>query len=320
MTRWIDLHIDTLQFMVDEGTDPLTSAPVLQTDLPRQRYAGVMASVWAAWVDQVITGEAATTRARVLIEAGLSMIRRSEGRMRQILTPGDLQQVIEGDVTGVILGMEGATPLRGSFELLEDFYTLGLRVLTLTWNHSNHFATGCRFADCKDKGLTDAGYELIERLQSLGILIDLAHASPQTRRDALTCLRRPFMVSHTNCRALHDHVRNLTDDEMGLIAASGGLIGISIYPGFISENQETVTIKNVVDHIEHAVAVAGDNAVAIGTDFDGITSLPVDMSGAEDLPGIADELVKRGWSMARVEKIGWRNAERVITGALGQVE
>jgi len=316
VNKWIDLHIDTLQFIVDDGVDPLTPTPTVHVDLPRLKQAGVIASVWTAWVDQILLGPSATARALTMMRAGQTMVERSDGELKTILTPADLGEIIHSESSGVIFAMEGASPLLGSLELLEAFFDLGLRVLTLTWNHDNEFATGCKLTGGKDIGLTDAGFKLIERLQAKGIVVDLAHASPRTLRDALTCLNRPFMVSHTNCRQLHDHIRNLTDEEVALISRGGGIIGISIYPGFMVGENEIATTKTVADHIEHAVAIAGDDAVAIGTDFDGITSLPADINGVEDLPRIAAELERRGWSQQRIEKIAWRNAARLIGDAM----
>lgn len=315
-SKWIDLHIDTLMFMVEEGTDPLASVLDHHVDVPRMRGSGVQSAVWAAWVKEEFSGNAATAKAVQMLDAGLDLISRSAGGCELIGSRADFDRVAASGNTGIILGIEGATPLQDSFELLSLFHQMGVRMITLTWNHSNHFGSGCRLGDTNDGGLTGAGEELIRRMESLGIILDLSHASPRTFDQALCCSQKPVTVSHANCRSLCDHRRNLTDQQLKQIAATGGVVGISICPHFLTTSPETADLEMVIDHIAYARDLIGDDAIALGTDFDGITSLPAGIAGVEDLNAIATALSDRGWDDDTIEKFACRNGARLIRDGL----
>jgi membrane dipeptidase len=228
----------------------------------------------------------------------------------------DWRRCRPGGPIGMILALEGAHALIGDVGLLEALHGLGLRVLTLTWNHANPFGAGCAVAPDEDTGLTPLGHELLRRAQSLGILVDLAHASPRTLAATLASARGPCLVSHTACAALRAHRRNLSDAQLRAVAAAGGLIGIALYPPFLVEEGEA-TPATVALHVRHALEVAGPAAVAMGTDFDGITRWPVGLSGLQDLAGLAAALAEAGLDAATLEAVLWRNAARVLDQGLG---
>jgi membrane dipeptidase len=315
-SRWIDLHIDTLTYMIDEATDPLGPIPDHHVDLQRLQEHRVTCSVWAAWVQEAFTGNAATAKAVQMINAGLNLVDQSLGQMTLVKNRSDFDQVLETGGTGIILGMEGATPLQDSFELFELFHMMGVRVLTLTWNHNNHFATACRLDGGNDDGLTRAGEQLLERMAALGMVIDLSHASPRTFEQAIENAAGPVMVSHANCRQLCDHRRNLTDQQMTLLAEAGGVLGISVCPHFLSDQADTADVETIADHVEYAWCQMGEDAVALGTDFDGITSLPRGIDGVESLNSIAQTLSGRGHSDDKIEKFTWRNASQLMRAGL----
>ena len=314
--KWIDLHIDTLMFMVDDGTDPLSGVPEHHVDLPRMRAAEVSCAVWAAWVKEEFSGNEATASAIEMIKAGLLMLDRADGSLERITTRGEFDRNEAIDTPGLIFGIEGACPLQESLELLELFFRLGVRVITLTWNHDNHFGAGCRLDAGEDPGLTKAGVELIQKMDQLGILLDLAHASPRTLEAATGCSQKPFLVSHANCRKLCDHRRNLMDSQMRMVADAGGLLGISVCPHFLSDSPEMANLETVADHIEYAWDLMGVDAVSFGSDFDGITKLPVGLRGVEDLDKIVVTLRTRGHSDDKIEKFAWRNAAAVLRAGL----
>lgn len=314
---WVDLHVDTLWRMHDYGYDPLEGTPELQVDLPRLAAADVRALVWAAFADPELH-QGADAAAAVLRMYGLAhgLVARAEGRLLLVRTGEDFDRCLAGEALGMVLGLEGAHPLLGELGILRALHALGLRVLTLTWNNSNPFATGCGEAEPVDGGVTELGRALIEMTQELGILIDLAHASQETLAQTTMRMQRPFLVSHTACRALADHRRNLSDAQLRAVAAAGGLIGICAYPGFLSPGEAEVRVARMVDHICHAVRIAGVEAVGIGTDLDGITRWPVDLSGVQDLGRIAEEMARRDLTSEQIECICWRNAARTLRAAL----
>lgn len=315
---WIDLHIDTLRHAPEQAAGLLTGWSGSHVDVPRLRQAGVGVAVWAACDDQLRGGPESTARVLTMLAAGRDLVARGAGALRLVRSGEDLAACLAGEAHGILFGIEGAHALAGSLSLLDAFHALGVRVLTLTWNHANPFAQGCRLAGEADGGLRPLGRELLGRAQSLGIVVDLAHASARTLREALPYLQRPFLVSHTACRALREHPRNLSDEQLRAVAAQGGVVGITFCPAFLAEPGEAVTRATVVAHVRHALAVAGPDAVGLGSDFDGVPALPEGMPGCEALPALRDDLSRAGIPASIVEQVTTGNAQRVLRGALGE--
>lgn len=337
---WIDLHTDILWNMTKFGADPLTAGSGLHCDVPRMLAAGVRLSVWAVFVEPEEEGEAQTAGALAQCAAGDRVAAASSGVVVAIRTRRDLEDLLTrqeavkgpsppwgarapsgapsagGGWHGCLLGLEGAHPLRGSLELLDRFADAGVRVLTLTWNHGNRFASGCRHPRATEEGLTAAGRRLLARLAQRGITLDLAHAGPRALREALDAAPGPVMVSHACCASLCEHPRNLTDADLGRVAARGGLVGLTLHPAFLCGEGREATTRDAAAHIAHAVRVAGVRHVALGTDFDGITRTPVDMPGVEALPKLRLALAEAGLNEEAIEAVAWKNARRFLAAAL----
>lgn len=315
----IDLHQDTPRHTLDPGTDLVAGCPAAHVDLPRLEAGGALAVVWAACGIQpedefsLAPTESAALVMR-MIGGARDLIARSSGRLRLVRSGPDLDACAAGRSIGVVLALEGAESLLGSLAMLETLHALGLRVLVVTWNHRNPFAAGCR--DAVDEGLTPLGRELILRALELGILIDLAHASPRTLAAVVGLIDRPFMVSHTACAALRAHVRNLSDAQLRTVAERGGVAGIMLYPPFLGGPETPVDTATVAAHVKHAVGVAGEEGVGLGTDFDGMNDVPIGLSGFQDLSRLVDALRAAGLGEATIEKVTWRNAARVLRAGL----
>jgi membrane dipeptidase len=315
-TGWIDLHIDSLRAYLMPDPDPLAPAPQAQVDLPRLEQAGAIAAIWAACDDIHLSGAPGLAYVLRLLAAGRALVAGSQGRLVLVRTRADLARCSPGGPVGMLLALEGAHSLLGSLDLLEALHALGVRVLTLTWNHANPFASGCAAGAGEDRGLTPLGRELLLRARELGILLDLAHASPRTLTEALAVWRGPLLVSHTACAAIHPHRRNLSDAQMRAVADAGGLVGIMLYPPFLADATQAVSLATVARHVGHAVDAAGAAAVAMGTDFDGVTSLPEGVSGLQDLGGLRRELAVAGLDEHVIEGVMWGNARRFLQAAL----
>lgn len=320
---WIDLHTDVLWNMTKVGEDPLGSCRELHCDLPRLKAARVRAAVWAIFIEPESEGRAETKATLERVACAEDLVARSDGELRLIRTSGDLKGLLAREsragspaACGLVLGIEGLHPLRGSLELFERFRCLGVRVVTLTWNKGNSFATGCRHPEAAQVGLSVQGRRLLPKLSEGGVILDLAHAGPRTLREALETAPGAVMVSHTACAALRKHPRNLSDEELRLVAGRGGLVGITIFPGFLRGSDQPVSAADFADHVIHAAEVIGIERVAVGTDFDGIDRLPVDMLGVQDLPVLAEELIRRGLSDADVARVAFENARTFLAGAL----
>ncbi|MCK4414536.1 MAG: membrane dipeptidase [Candidatus Eisenbacteria sp.] len=308
----IDLHIDTLVRGLEPGSDLALSTAGAMADLPRLAAADVRVAVWAACDEVHLAGTPSST-ARVLrmLAVGRDLAERHPEGVRLVRHAEDLRACLAGGPVGMLLAVEGAHALGGSLEMLDALEALGVRILTLTWNNANPFATGSRVAG-NDGGLTPLGAELLARAAELGMLIDLAHASPRTFAEAVPRLAHPPLVSHAACAALRRHPRNLDDDQLRLLGASGGLIGITFCRAFLAEVPAEVGFEQIVAHLRHALKVAGEESVALGSDFDGITTLPAGLRGCEDWPRLWDAMRQAGLGPAAIERVAWRNAEQFL--------
>jgi len=311
---WIDLHIDTLVRGLAGGADLARRFPEADVDLPRLERAGVRAAVWAACDDVYLHGSASTAYVLRMLAVGLDLARRVPERVQLVRTQADWETCRARERIGMLLAVEGAHALQGSLALLDAVHALGVRVLTLTWNHANPFAAGCRVVrgGAADGGLTALGRELVLRARELGILIDLAHASPRTVHDVLALEVGPCLVSHTACAALHAHPRNLSDAQLRAVADAGGVIGICFCPAFLGPNAAAINRRDVARHVRHALDVAGTEAVALGSDFDGIQAHPAGLADPLALADLADDLRRAGLTEETLAAVASGNAARIL--------
>ncbi len=212
----------------------------------------------------------------------------------------------EGKI-GLILGLEGAYPLREPYEI-ELFYKLGVRVLGLTWNVDNQYAASCMSK--KDYGLTGPGESLVNLALEQGMVIDLAHASEKTAIDVLSISEKPVIISHAGLRRFNNSLRNVSDEVLELLKRNRGAIGIFFVSEYIKGNN--TTINDVVDQIIYLKENYGIDIVALGTDFFGTEKLPKGLEHIGKLTLLAKELAKAGLTESEVEKIFYANALRVF--------
>jgi len=208
-----------------------------------------------------------------------------------------------------LLSIEGAEPLMGDLGVLRIFYKLGVRMMSLTWNWRTPFADGLS-AKRADSKLTDLGVEALREMERLGIVYDVSHLTDSCFWDISELKGGPFIASHSNCRAVCDHQRNLTDEMIRTLADHGGVMGMNFAPAFV--DKEKATVERLVDHIDHIVDLVGVDHVGLGSDFDGISSTPEGLEDVSKMPNITRELVKRGYSDGDIEKILGGNHIRVF--------
>lgn len=238
--------------------------------------------------------------------------KRSGGKFTIIRTKSDLEKYLirrrtDKNITAGFIGLEGAYPLEGSAESINAFFDAGVRMVGMT-----HFADSEMAGSVHGygkKGLTDEGRKLVEIIQKKGIIIDLAHASRDTVRDILSISKKPVVFSHTGVKGVCDNNRNITDEEISGVAKTGGVIGIAYFRKAVCGND----ISSIVDSIVYVVKLAGIDHVALGSDFDGGVSAPVDSS---ELVYITDELLRRGFSEPEISKIMGGNTIRVMLEVL----
>ena len=205
-----------------------------------------------------------------------------------------------------VLTIEGPAGFDYNPEMLEDLYKVGFRITTLSWNEQNPLTGSC----VTGGGLTDLGREYVMQAQRVGMVVDVSHISDEAFWDIIAMTEKPIIASHSNSRSLCNVPRNLTDEMYLAICKTGGTVGINFYTEFLGENP---TVDTVCDHIFHFLQLAGDDKhLSIGSDFDGMKSLPEGFSGVQDYPKLAERLLNRGLADKTVENIFWNNAIGVI--------
>jgi membrane dipeptidase len=216
-----------------------------------------------------------------------------------------------------MLGAEGLHQTGGSIPAIRQFFSLGVRYITLTHNCNNVFAT-CHTHVANggvDGGLTDFGKEAALEMNRLGMMLDLSHVSVKTMEDSLAITRSPVMFSHSCARGISDHTRNVPDHVLRMIPQNGGIVMVTFVPRFLNkDNPENVGIDTVVDHIYHIVKLAGWDHVGIGGDFDGTAELPTGLKDVSCYPKLIEAVLERGATDEQVRKLIGENILRVWKG------
>ena len=230
----LDGHIDTAQRMLDMKADISARLPDGHVDLPRMQEGGLSAAFFSIWVDARYGPGTAFRRALALIDAVQALVDTQP--IAELATDADQVRgaVARGHIA-VLLGVEGGHAIENSLANLDSLYRRGVRYMTLTWNNGNDWA-GSSTDPQRDGGLTPLGRRVVRRMNELGMLVDVSHVSDRTFWDVIATSTRPVIASHSSCRALAHHPRNLSDDQLRAIAKNGGVVGINFYPVFLDEH------------------------------------------------------------------------------------
>jgi len=213
-----------------------------------------------------------------------------------------------------LIEAEGAEVIGESLSELERLYEAGLRILTLSWNYDNAVCDSIA-GNNRHNGLSAFGRQVVEKAEELGIIIDVSHASDKTFLDVAEISRKPFIASHSNCRSICSHRRNLTDEQIKCIAKRGGVIGINLCPDFLN-NSGNAGLTDIIKHIEHISSLVGTEYIGFGCDFDGIDSLPAGISGVQDMGIIIEALLMLNYKENDVENIAGLNFVRLLQNML----
>jgi len=304
----VDSHNDTIIAHKRLGISLKTRTDRTQVDLPRLREAGVNVSFFAVDVTRAVKNHLTYA-----LDAFGFFEKDLESSWDEVLIVASKKDLFEASSKGrlaIILAIENSDAMEGSLNVLRMLFKLSVRSIGLTHNPRSLAADGVDESRTGG-GLTSFGVQLIEEMNNLGILVDLAHISEKGFWDALDASRKPVIVSHGNCRALCNHRRNLTDEQIRGLASKRGVIGVTFVPAFVDE--EKPSISRLIDHIDHIVEITGVNHVGIGSDFDGGGTLLKDVT---ELPEITKRLLERGYNEDEVKKILGGNFLRVLSDVL----
>jgi membrane dipeptidase len=320
-----DVSLETVHhraFVTDLHNDILESAVLgyqlgvrhtdHQSDLPRFKDGGMDMQIFALWVDPTATPAATYNKAaNAMIDSFQVQVVRNSSSLASVTTSSEVQQASNSGKLAGFLSVEGGHAIQDSIENLKAFYARGVRAMTITWNNSSSWAVSAKDSRSATAGLSEFGKSVIRTMDSLGMIIDVAHTGIKTIEDILAITKKPVIDSHAGARALNNHYRNLTDAQIRSIAQTGGVIGVVFYPPFLSATGRA-TIDSVIRHIDYIRNLVGIDYVALGSDFDGIEVTPVGLEDVSHLPSLTLALLQHGYTPAEVRKILGENFLRVL--------
>jgi membrane dipeptidase len=346
--KFFDLHCDTIMRIIEEGLD-FASDSDLHVNLNGLEASNTIVQVFACFVHDANYPGRCFEACDKYIDSIENLVRAHGDRLVQVRNSQELGKVEDRENrTGVIVAIEGAAPLMGNPENLEHFYRRGVRVLTIAWD-DNEF---CGTVFGSKTGLTESGKTLVRLCHDLGIVVDVSHASDIGFYDIAAIADSPFVATHSNARAVCPNERNLTDDMIAVIARRGGIIGLTYGSGFISpeyysrekavrdkilakmkrgeinfqqagrisrealSDLEPARIAQLVDHALHIINKGGEDCLALGSDFDGVDSLPYGITGTGSLDMLVDEMQRRKIASRIIDKICCVNAFRFFNEAM----
>jgi len=326
----------------------------LMTDMARLHQGDVGAQFWSVFIDSSIHGDEAIRQTLQEIDIVDRMVHAYPNDLEMAYTADDIVRIHREGKIASLIGIEGGHQIGGSLAALRQFYRLGARYMTLA-HFTNSDVADSATDDPKWNGLSPFGKTVVGEMNRMGMLVDLAHVSAKTMKDAIAVSKAPVIFSHSSAMAIADHPRNVPDDVLQLLPANGGVVMVNFYSGYVSDaarkwnadegaeearlkallvgrpkereaaldawkkaNPEPpTTVGQVADHIEHIVKMAGYDHVGIGGDLDGIPyeEAPAGMNSVSGYPLLFAELIRRGWSDENLAKLAGGNGLRVMRQA-----
>jgi membrane dipeptidase len=323
----IDSHNDITTYTVD-GQDIAKVGKIPEgtrsthTDIPRLREGGVGAVFFAVYVaaDFAKSKTAAHRTLDMIDTVRTDIIGKYPDTFQFATNASDVEAAHKAGKIAALMGIEGGHAIEDSVRLLRDFYSLGVRYMTLTHTNTNGWADSSGdISDPKVKhhnGLTEQGKGFIREMNRLGMIVDISHTADKTFWDALETSKAPIFASHSSCRALADVPRNMTDEMITALGKKGGVIQINFNCGFLKATptggKPAATLADVVAHIDHAVKLAGVNSVGIGSDYDGVMCTPTGLEDVSKFPNLTRALLEKGYSPDDIRKIYGGNTLRLM--------
>ncbi len=352
----IDTHADTPEMMVDQNYDLADPASPYMISIPKMRQGHLGGEFFAIWVSVDWPKDDVIARALREIDAVREQIERHSDALGFAATTDDIARLHREGKIAALMGLEGGHAIQDDLRVLDIYYRLGARYMTLTHTAPTNWADSSG-KPARWNGLTKFGKDVVMRMNRLGMMVDISHVSDKTFWDTLAVSRAPLIASHSSCRALCNAPRNMTDEMIRALAKNDGVIQINFYSAFldqtyrdaqkkiekaqdadvlaarqraerlgrkltyVEENEirrkyepelPTPSFERIADHIDHAVKIGGADHVGLGSDFDGVDSIPRGMEDASRLPNLVKELVRRGYSEDDLIKILGGNLLRVM--------
>ena len=327
--------------------------PKFHTDIPRLRQGNVGAQFWSAYVPASTAKKGTAARTTLeQIDVVHQMCARYPDTFEMASGTEDITRIRKAGKVASLIGVEGGHSIENSLGVLRNFYRLGVRYMTLTHSESLDWADSAT-DEPRANGLSPFGVEVVREMNRLGMLVDLSHVSPAAMHAALDAVTAPVIFSHSSARAVADHPRNVPDDVLTRVKANGGVVMVNFFSGFLTPEgaramrkmfdvgrelhkkypdddaryREAMRawatendyppghVRDVADHVDHIVKVAGIDHVGIGSDFDGISKVPRQLTDVSCYPFLTQELLNRKYTPEQVRKVLGENLLRALAAA-----
>ncbi|MFQ8703935.1 MAG: dipeptidase [Eisenbergiella sp.] len=323
--RVVDMHCDTIGAIFDNPQKNWTLADnELHMRLDKMKEGGYFLQNFALFV-YASRGESYFEKAMAMADCFDRQMALFADEICQVRSWKEIEENSRTGKMSALLTLEEGAVCEGSMEKLHAFYDRGVRMMTLTWNFPNeigfpniHMPENGGEPDFTvpetERGLTEFGFDLIEEMQRIGMIVDVSHLSDAGFYDVASHAKKPFVASHSDARSVCRAVRNLTDDMIRTLAEKGGVTGLNYCADFLSDGVPGIsnegTLEAIVRHAKHIVNVGGEDCLGLGSDFDGIPT-HAELPGADKLPLLDSALSKAGFTQRQREKIFSENVLRV---------
>jgi len=334
-----------------ESLDLMTNRPEFQTDIPRLLKGGVGAQFWVVvgWMGKQRNGRSGPSYCLEEIELIHKITEKYSSVLEMAYTADDILRIRQKGKIASLIGIEGGNAIENTLGVLDSYYRLGARYMTLTLADTIDWIDSATDV-AKHDGLTEFGEQVVLEMNRLGMLVDISHVSAEAMRDVLRVSHSPIIASHSSAFALAETPRNVPDDVLQSIAKNGGIVMVNFFPAYLTQEGAKISqnfweyvhyiqsdpnlseneidklenkwleehpvlkcsVEDVVDHIEHIVKIAGIDNVGIGSDFDGIPSRPEYLEDVSCFPYITQVLLNRGYREEAIHKILGGNFLRVF--------
>lgn len=325
MIPYIDMHCDTLMRAYIDGKETIYELPELMLDVKRLREGGALAQFFAIFMlPESMRKDFGESFPQDMdyIKACLQIHEKTLDTYSDAIgSVKSLEEYLENKKNGKIgsiLSLEDGRAVNNNMDNLKWMRSEGIRMIALLWNYENCFGyPNSKDVRVMEQGLKSFGKEAIEVMNDLGILIDVSHLNDGGFWDVVKLTKKPFVASHSNCRAIAPHQRNLTDEMIRALADKGGVMGVNFCGPFLNEDAvgRESRIPQMIKHLKHMINVGGSDVAAIGTDFDG-TYGEFDIPECSKMQLLFDAMAKEGFTQGQIEKIAFGNVERVLKETL----
>ena len=322
----IDMHCDTIMALMDTDNNLRKSSNMI--DLEKLKKGDYLLQCFAMFVPYKSKDDPNHNPFHYcnrMIDRYYQEIEKNSDLIKPVFTYQDIMNNINNNIMSSMLTIEEGGVCLGNLEFLRNFYRLGVRMITLTWNFENELGYPNSDVINTDKprpnvteGLKEKGIEFVKEMNRLGIIIDCSHLSDKGFYDVINNTTKPIVCSHSSARAVCNHPRNMTDDMLLKLKENGGVVGINYAHNFVISEDRIETLDDIVKHFVHVKEVIGVDYIGFGSDFDGISNEMLELKDASMMGLLLDKLKQNGFTDSDLEKICYKNVLRVMKANFGE--